>query len=832
MKAQVKPLVFLDTTVCLKSTFTTDISGQYSAVTWQKNSDLSCTTCLNPSITVNKPIVIKGYALNKNGKSDTILIQAKPYKINLGPDRKVCLNNTFKFYPVDLYPNATYKWLPQNNLTCYDCPNPKYIANSAGQIEYLATMTIGTCIVKDTVKVVIVPELAPTFKLTDITKVCADSTIFLGSSINDPSNTYLWSASGTTFTSKVPNPQVTLNQSVVFKVLVTNSKCAFPVEDSISIQVAKRFDIKLVNTTICEGQSVQLCVDNKPLPNYTYKWSNNINNGDTTNLNVVVAPTKSTIYTLTAYNGCYLIKNADIKVIDVPDFEITASKLEICKGENINLFVKGSDKFGKVIWSKNTPPCNNCLIQTVKPDSSTVYTVTVLSENGDCSITKNVKIIVNDPEKITISCNKTTICQGEFTQLNIPLTTAAGYKWTGLKKSCDNCPNPFVNPDTTTTYTILGKNNVGSCPIVGSITINVDELPKVKTSVISDICNGKPDSVKLLDFPNTNWKYIWQVNGKNISTNPNLKVRPLTPTTFHYSITNGTCNIKDSIKVGFYNAELSVSKDTLICKGAKLTLKASVKGDQSGKFYWTPGNFEGSVYTIANPQTSTTYQVRYDFNGKCPQYKNITAKVRFDSVSMSISPNKDFYLFPEGKLFQIKADVYPVSGYKTIDWYECKSIFNDISKFDTTYLSREISSKIAVKPNCVWDGEKRINPKYIYIAKIQFNDGCVQSIPSVVLQPECSDIKIPLAIAPESSEIDNRVFNIYVKGNESISLDNIKIYNRWGQQIYSGKEPWNGHYLNNLAEESVPTDVYMYRIAIRYGDGFLEYKSGDITVLK
>jgi hypothetical protein len=295
---------------------------------------------------------------------------------------------------------------------------------------------------------------------------------------------------------------------------------------------------------------------------------------------------------------------------------------------------------------------------------------------------------------------------------------------------------------------------------------------------------------------------------------------------------NGLCSIKDSIFVGLYNAELFVSNDTLVCKGAKLTLKAFVKGDQSGKFYWTPGNSTGPIYSIANPQTSTTYQVRYDFDGRCPQFKTITASVRKDSLTLAISPDNGFYLFPEGKLFKLKADVYPVGGYKTLNWYECKSKFTDIARFDTTYLKTEIASTLNVKPTCAWDGEQRVNQKFVYIAEVQFLDGCVQKIASPELQPECTEVQIPLAIAPESSDIRNNVFNAYFKGSESVKVEKIMIYNRWGQIVYNGIEPWNGHYQNKISEDSVPTDVYMYQIVIRYGDGYLEYKSGDVTVLK
>lgn len=46
------------------------------------------------------------------------------------------------------------------------------------------------------------------------------------------------------------------------------------------------------------------------------------------------------------------------------------------------------------------------------------------------------------------------------------------YTWTGDNLSCNNCPNPFAGPKTTTTYTVKVTDNIG-CTASDDITVNV-----------------------------------------------------------------------------------------------------------------------------------------------------------------------------------------------------------------------------------------------------------------------------------------------------------------------------------------------------------------------
>ncbi len=826
--AQNKSIVLVDTIACPKSNINLNISNNYSSVIWSPKIDISCNNCLTPIITVNKKANYIGIANKKDGSIDTLIIKVKPFEIKVGPDRKVCLGDSFKFYPIEVLKNATYKWQPGNNISCTACANPTFNGISAGQIEYLITGNLQGCIVKDTVKVVIVPELAPLLKLTKINNVCRDSTIFIGSTFNDPNNNYVWTALGTNFTSNQSNPQVTLTQDVTFKVSVTNAKCFFPVVDSVTIKVGQPFKINLSDTSLCYGTKLPLNIE-KPIKGVNYTWSPAKFFDNPNNLNSPFTATETGVYKINATNGCKVEKQININILPIPNFNIIASSSDICKGEEVKLNISKLDTSSKFKWLLPINNCINCLDQTLNLDTTTTFKV--LATLKTCTIEKAIKINVKQSEQIVINPNQTTICQGSSTQLNIPLSTQNGYKWSGFGLSCKDCPNPIAKPDTTTTYTIKGKSATNGCPSFGSVLIKVDKNPKPNKNPLPDICNNSPDSVKLLINPNPNYKYTWTF-GNQISNNPKLTVKPSVLTNYYLKTTSGVCEVLDTVSVGNYNAKLTISKDTLVCRGSKLTFMATVTGDQSGKFYWIPGNISGALYSIANPQTSTTYQVRYDFNGRCPQYKNVTAKVKNDSIYLSIFPNTDFYLFPEGKIFQITADATPSNGFKTINWFELRSKPGDDTKFDTTFLSKELFSKLSVTPKCYWDGSKRINAKYKYLASALFNDGCKITSVSPELFPDCTVVKYPLAFAPESSEINNRVFTAYFNGDNNIKIEKISIYNRFGQLVYSGIEPWNGYSNNNSAEEIVPSDVYMYKIQIRYADDFIETKNGDITVLR
>jgi gliding motility-associated-like protein len=82
----------------------------------------------------------------------------------------------------------------------------------------------------------------------------------------------------------------------------------------------------------------------------------------------------------------------------------------------------------------------------------------------------------------------------------------------------------------------------------------------------------------------------------------------------------------------------------------------------------------------------------------------------------------------------------------------------------------------------------------------------------------------PNAFTPDDDG-DNDFF--YIGNLEKYPDNNLKIYNRYGKQIYSATNYdnlWNGTYLGNL----VPTGTYFYI----FNDGKGEQYKGSVTILR
>jgi gliding motility-associated-like protein len=92
-----------------------------------------------------------------------------------------------------------------------------------------------------------------------------------------------------------------------------------------------------------------------------------------------------------------------------------------------------------------------------------------------------------------------------------------------------------------------------------------------------------------------------------------------------------------------------------------------------------------------------------------------------------------------------------------------------------------------------------------------------------------SQYGIPNAFSPNNDEL-NQNFNVVITG-ENIDVLSIKIWNRWGQEVYSetnGNKGWDGKQKGKPA----PSDVYVYSIVLRLPDGREVRKSGDVTLLR
>ena len=78
------------------------------------------------------------------------------------------------------------------------------------------------------------------------------------------------------------------------------------------------------------------------------------------------------------------------------------------------------------------------------------------------------------------------------------------------------------------------------------------------------------------------------------------------------------------------------------------------------------------------------------------------------------------------------------------------------------------------------------------------------------------DVDLPNVLTPNNDGWNDRLLEGY----------ELKVYNRWGNLLYSGKEGWDGRYKNQL----VTAGTYFYVVRVRFENGrSAEYKR-SVTV--
>jgi gliding motility-associated-like protein len=101
-----------------------------------------------------------------------------------------------------------------------------------------------------------------------------------------------------------------------------------------------------------------------------------------------------------------------------------------------------------------------------------------------------------------------------------------------------------------------------------------------------------------------------------------------------------------------------------------------------------------------------------------------------------------------------------------------------------------------------------------------------ESVTFAIIKP---DVQFPNAFTPNGDGANDGFGLAIVEGIASV--ESLEIYNRWGQKVFSSMEPgarWDGQVNGHPA----PSDVYVYVVFWRGGDGALKFQKGEVTLLR
>jgi len=406
----------------------------------------------------------------------------------------------------------------------------------------------------------------------------------------------------------------------------------------------------------------------------------------------------------------------------------------------------------------NSTPDNNVSSlqnpQHVYTEARNYDVLFIVATDKGCRDTINRTIMIREGPSLELS-NDTLICYVDTLQLNA--FGSGSFAWTpNYMISNTAIANPLVSPDVPTTYRLTLTDPFG-CAVTDSVKVDVKLFVTLVAASDSTICQGDPTILKI---NSDGLHYLWtETPAGNTLNDPTLKNPTATafnPTTYHVVSNIGKCIAEEDITLTTVPYPLAnAGSDQLICFGNSTQLQAS-----GGSTYsWSPIAFLNAA-NIPNPVvTNPTGNVRYIVTVKdvlgCPK------------------PVKDTMILTVAK---IKADAGPRDTSVVINQpLQLNATGStDYSWTPSTWLNDpSIKNPIALPHNNIE-----------YVVRVSNSAGCFDTDSILVkVYKLAPGFYVPSAFSPNHDKI-NDIFRPVAIGMKSVDI--FRVYNRWGQMLYSG----------------------------------------------
>jgi len=381
--------------------------------------------------------------------------------------------------------------------------------------------------------------------------------------------------------------------------------CSYTISATSGVQV-----VEAVATSefICDGSSTDIEALITGTGSYTYSWSSDPVGFTSSSATNTVSPTQNTEYIVEVQGYCGTTTTASVYVTvnDNPTVNAGADQT-ICDNENANLTAtaNGGASGYSYVWDIPGSGAN----QTVSPNSTTSYNVTVTDANG-CQDSDAITINVNPSPTANAGLDQ-TICDGQ--SANLTASGGGTYSWS----SGGNGSIETVSPSTNTTYTVTVTNGF-SCQDSDDVLVNVNPLPNAFAGNDITVCNGGTATISATGGTS----YLWD-GGLGAGASHTIN-NITTPVTYTVTVTDANnCQNTDDIFIDVGSALTpDAGADTDICEGQSHTLVASGGVNYS----WDQGLGTGSSHLIS-PASTTTYTVNVDDGAGCSGSASVTITV-------------------------------------------------------------------------------------------------------------------------------------------------------------------------------------------------------------
>lgn len=513
--------------------------------------------------------------------SNTLTVTNNSLSLTASPNVTICTGATTTLSASGA---SSYSWSPVTSNSSSITVSP-----ASTTIYTVTGWNASGCIDSKTISVTVIPAPSLTINVSS-NSICSGNPVTLTGS---GATSYTWTAGSFTSTA---NPVTVSPATTTVYTLTgqTSGGCIATQTVAIKVTPGPVFEVSGSSTRICAKGTTTLTASGGA--GITYTWTP----GGANTSSIVVSPSSTTIYTVTASNGSGCTTTHTIQVIVNPNpvISVTGNTL-ICSGNSTTLTASGASTYTWVALPSFTSTLNPII---VSPAVTTTGTVTGISSDG-CIGTKVVTITVLPSPTVTV--RDVTTCAG--TPVTLSASGATSYTWT----SPTFIGNPYtVNPSSTTIYTVTGSN--GSCTSTNTVLVNVLNTT-ISVSGNTTICSGSTTTLTATGAGSYTWT-PGSITGNTVVLNPS------STTIYTVTGTNGKCTGFTTVTVNVLpSPTVSISGGTFVCAFNTTTLTAT----GGGTYSWSPSG----VTTSSNVTSGGVNTVTVTGSNGCTTVKSVTVNV-------------------------------------------------------------------------------------------------------------------------------------------------------------------------------------------------------------
>lgn len=250
-----------------------------------------------------------------------------------------------------------------------------------------------------------------------------------------------------------------------------------PLEINLKINDLQPVEVTVESSDVlCPGQPIELIANaSGGVGPYTYLW----NTGETTS-SIFVSPTSTQTYTVSVTDNCLGETATGSGTVNVPVYQpltiaVTPDIVEICPYVPTTLVGTPSGGAGNYtyIWTnEDAQTIDTDSLTEVIPSASTFYTITITDQCGETE-TATINYTITSPPLVLNMSPGVIVCPGEPATVSVTASGGYGqyyYVWT---HSAETTSSVTVNPQQTTTYTVIVSDECQTFTVEGSTTVTV-----------------------------------------------------------------------------------------------------------------------------------------------------------------------------------------------------------------------------------------------------------------------------------------------------------------------------------------------------------------------